>query len=143
MNRSRAPEFFSALPLLAVATLVLNDHVLKAAFHNALTGKVSDFAGCFFLPLYLSAALAFVTKWSWRRRVAIGATFTVVSFASIKVSTHASFLVTSTLELVSLPLGLGRLHVVSDPTDLLALPMIALAVLHARRSHACPAAPSS
>ncbi len=39
MTRSRAPEFFSVLPALAVLALIINDHVLKATFHNALTGK--------------------------------------------------------------------------------------------------------
>ena len=39
--------------LLAIGLLVLNDHVLKDAFHNALTGKLSDFAGMAFFPLLL------------------------------------------------------------------------------------------
>jgi hypothetical protein len=54
-RRLDAPEFFSACPLLAVALLGVNDAVLKLAFHNAITGKLSDFAGCFFLPLFTSA----------------------------------------------------------------------------------------
>lgn len=136
---TRAPEFFSRTPLLAVATLALNDHVFKGAFHNALTGKLSDFAGCFFLPLYCSAVLAFATKWSWHVRVAIGAALTAVLFASIKSSSLASHWVTSTLENVSVPLGIGPLHVVSDATDLVALPMILLAVVYARRSNTCAA----
>ena len=41
------------VPLLAIGLLVLNDHVLKDAFHNAVTGKLSDFAGMAFFPLLL------------------------------------------------------------------------------------------
>jgi hypothetical protein len=33
------------LLLVLVGVLLLNDYVLKAAFHNWLTGKLSDFAG--------------------------------------------------------------------------------------------------
>jgi hypothetical protein len=35
--------------------LLLNDLILKQQFHNGLTGKVSDFAGLFILPLFLTA----------------------------------------------------------------------------------------
>lgn len=44
------PAFIAALVLL-----VVNDHVLKAQFGNALTGKLSDFAGLFALAYFLSA----------------------------------------------------------------------------------------
>ena len=67
----RASEFLSPLPLAAVVLLVANDHVFKGAFHNTLTGKMSDFAGCFFLPLYVSGVLAFVTRWPLNARCAV------------------------------------------------------------------------
>ena len=35
--------------------LLLNDFVLKQQFHNGLTGKLSDFAGLFVFPLFLTA----------------------------------------------------------------------------------------
>lgn len=38
----------------AVTILLLNDFVLKDIFHNWFTGKLSDFAGVFFLPLFLT-----------------------------------------------------------------------------------------
>lgn len=44
------PAFIAAL-----VVLVVNDHVLKAWFGNALTGKLSDFAGLFALAYFLSA----------------------------------------------------------------------------------------
>lgn len=41
--------------LLALLLLLLNDWLLKPAFHNDLTGKLSDFAGLFAFPFFLSA----------------------------------------------------------------------------------------
>lgn len=139
----RAPEFFAPAPLFGVAVLLLNDHVFKSAFHNTLTGKLSDVAGCFFLPLYVSAVLALLTNLRWQHRVASGAALTALLFTSIKISAHASEVVTSSLEVLSQPLGIARLHVVADPTDLIALPMVVVAILFARRSHACTAALSN
>jgi len=38
---------------VAMAVMLLNDLVLKATFHNALTGKLSDFSGVFVFCLFL------------------------------------------------------------------------------------------
>jgi hypothetical protein len=43
--------------LAAVAALLINDWYLKQTYHNQLTGKLSDFAGLFALPFFLSALL--------------------------------------------------------------------------------------
>lgn len=45
----------SKLFLLGLVVLVLNDHYFKLAYPNWFTGKISDFAGLFVLPLFLSA----------------------------------------------------------------------------------------
>lgn len=45
-----SPGFLAGLCLL-----LLNDFLLKQQFHNELTGKLSDFAGLFILPLFLAA----------------------------------------------------------------------------------------
>lgn len=136
-GKTRAPEFFSTAPLLAVALLTVNDHFLKAAFHNALTGKLSDFAGCFFLPLYVSAMLAFVTRWALERRLLAGALVTLAIFVPVSVSRAAADFVCRAVELVSIPLGIGVQRIASDPTDLIALPMIILAIHYARKVSPC------
>lgn len=41
--------------LLGLFLLLLNDFYLKSCFHNALTGKLSDFAGLFIFPLFYVA----------------------------------------------------------------------------------------
>jgi len=40
--------------IICVFTLILNDWYFKTAFHNSLTGKLSDFAGLFAFPYFLS-----------------------------------------------------------------------------------------
>lgn len=45
----------SRIFLLGLVVLVLNDHYFKLAYPNWFTGKVSDFAGLFILPIFLSS----------------------------------------------------------------------------------------
>lgn len=127
------PEFFGVAPLFAVAVLAVNDAWLKQAFHNALTGKLSDLAGCFALPLFTSALLS-LAGLHLRARVVIGAVATTVLFGAIKVSAAAAALVCEVLGPLARALGIaGPLHIVADPTDLIALALVPLAVLYARR----------
>ncbi|MCU0698186.1 MAG: hypothetical protein MUC96_16905 [Myxococcaceae bacterium] len=129
---ANAPEFFAPLPLLSMVVLAVNDHVLKARFHNALTGKLSDVAGCFALPLFIAALLA-----GWlapARRALVGAVVTVLLFGAIKSSQAASDALMDALTPLAHALGLGaRLHVIADPSDLVALVMVPLALAWARR----------
>jgi len=46
--------FWSPGFLIALAVLVINDHVLKYEFHNSITGKLSDIAGLFLFPIFFS-----------------------------------------------------------------------------------------
>ncbi|MES2131730.1 MAG: hypothetical protein V4506_05225 [Bacteroidota bacterium] len=43
--------------LIGLLVLILNDFYFKYHFHNALTGKLSDVAGLFIFPLFISALL--------------------------------------------------------------------------------------
>lgn len=139
----RASEFLSPVPLAAVALLAANDHVFKGAFHNAITGKVSDFAGCFFLPLYVSAVLAYLTRWPLQRRLLIGAAATVALFVPIKLWGGAAAAVARAMDVLAVPAGIGPSRIIADPTDLIAVPMVFLAVLYAERMNArCAASPS-
>ena len=49
------PYFIHPVPLSAVILLAFNDHYLKRHHPFFLTGKLSDFAGIFFFPLFLCA----------------------------------------------------------------------------------------
>ena len=67
-------DLLTSVPfLLSLGVLALNDFVLKGAYGNALTGKLSDFAGLFAFSLFLCA---FVPPRRWSCVVLAGAWFT-------------------------------------------------------------------
>lgn len=45
----------TSMYLIALLTLLINDHFLKELYGGALTGKLSDFAGLFAMALFISA----------------------------------------------------------------------------------------
>lgn len=105
---------------LALALLVLNDHVLKGAgiLPGWLTGKLSDFAGLIVAPVLLSAMLR--ARDARRRALAfliVGGWFTAVKL--VPAAASASIAAASML-------GLDWTIVV-DPTDLVALSVLPLA----------------
>lgn len=125
------------ITLVALALLLLNDHVLKAAFPGFWTGKLSDAAGLTFFPVVLAFALG-------ARRapaVAAAAAATALTFAAVKISGEACDRYAEGLGLaqwlvrvpfwalrgVELP-SPGHAVVAQDPTDLLALPFVGIGV---------------
>ncbi len=130
------PELTSPLPLAAVALLAMNDHLLKRAWPGVVTGKLSDLAGCFVLPLFISAVLALATSSPPRRRLTVGVVATVLFFAALKLSPSVAGGVARTLDAAWAPLGRGGGRVAADPTDLVALPFALLAFVWGSRIHA-------
>jgi outer membrane protein assembly factor BamB len=110
----------SPLWWLALALLVLNDHLLKhsGVFPGALTGKLSDVAGLVVAGPLLAALLAA------RRERTVALAFAAVGavFAAINLSPS---LARAWEELTAL--GGMRWRVWCDPTDLLALPALVVA----------------
>ncbi len=79
------------IALAALATLAVNDHLLKARFGNAVTGKLSDVAGMIFFPLLFASlvelALRLVRVSVSYRRLLIGSVVSVaLVFAGINLS---------------------------------------------------------
>lgn len=136
-----APEFFGAVPLMAVALFALNNGVLKGAFPGIVTGKLSDLLICFFLPLFVSALLARVSRLEAGTRVACGIALTAAIFVAVKTSATASHLLDHDIAWLLQPFGLRSAPNRVDVTDLCALPMLAVAWVHARRSTGAQAAP--
>lgn len=130
-------EFCAPLPLAAVTLLAVNDHWLKAAFHNAVTGKLSDISGCFFLPLFVSALLELTTELLPKARLLLGASVTTVLFTCVSTSRVAADFVCAALAPVGALFGLHGYRIACDPTDLIALPCVALSVVYGlqRTSH--------
>jgi hypothetical protein len=108
MSERRERDLLHPIALLAIATLIVNDRFLKAAWPSWWTGKLSDVAGMLFFPLLLSAVLG-------HRRACVIAT--MVAFALIKTWPPATAACEHVLGLFN-----GDVVIVRDPTDLLALP---------------------
>jgi hypothetical protein len=138
------------VPVGAILLLLMNDHVWKRAYGAAWTGKLSDVAGLVFFPLLVQAAWEIVMLGRWRgpsRRVLeLAVVATVLCFAAIKLWVPAGEVYRVGLALLQWPvraltaiLGdaplprLARVSLVRDPTDLFALPAVAVAVLIGRR----------
>ena len=112
--------------LLSIALLLLNDHVLKATVPSWLTGKLSDFAGLFFFPILLTTLLAFPLerlRLAPRRIMVASCAITATWFSLIKTVPFAN----EVTELFATRLLGLPAQIIRDPTDLFALPMIALA----------------
>jgi hypothetical protein len=143
---SLRPRLFTRpWPVLACALLAVNDHLLKGSgmLPGWVTGKLSDLAGMFFAPLLLAELWLLV--WPARspegvnRRLGVSALLVGMSFSAINLSVTASTLYERVVGWVVAPVGL-RLGNVVDPTDLVALPMIGLALWYGRvRTPRCSA----
>ncbi len=144
------------LVIASVGLLVMNDHWAKALWPGVVTGKLSDFAGLLFFPFLLQAAWellhALLRKpWSPSQRVlSVAAIVTAAVFAAVKLWPPAAELyriafgtarwpldaLVASLRGQALP-GWSKVCVTRDPTDLVALLSIAVAlVLGTRRSPA-------
>lgn len=119
--------------LVAVGVLVLNDHFLKAAFPGFVTGKLSDFAGLAFFPLFLQAGMEWLGAPVSRRVLLASCVATAAVFAGVKTVPvmHTAYEVG--LGLLQLPFRAlaggsgGRVALQMDATDLIALPAVGLA----------------
>lgn len=106
--------------LAGLALLLLNDFLLKPLFHNALTGKLSDFAGLFVFPLFWAALVPRL-----RRHIYLA---TAALFAVWK-SAHSQPLVEAWNGLHLIPLGRTV-----DATDLVALCVLPASYLYGLRA---------
>lgn len=125
MHDRAAHKAFSALThpatFAAVATLLVNDHLLRRLWPSWLTGKLGDFAWLFCAPLALAAALTLLLprRLAGRERLAGGLAFVAVGGVFALAKTWPAFhaLVVAAAEAVfRFPVGWRR-----DPTDLAAL----------------------
>jgi hypothetical protein len=119
-------ELGGVAPLAAIGLLLFNDHYGKRAFHNALTGKLSDVAICFLLPLLLAAGFGLVGWANVRARVLVAAVLSAVLFTALELSDGAGVV------FVHIMAKLGRRAILTrDVTDLVALTFVPLSAAYA------------
>ncbi|PKQ25128.1 MAG: hypothetical protein CVT64_11400 [Actinobacteria bacterium HGW-Actinobacteria-4] len=122
--------------LISIAVLVVNDHILKDAYGNWWTGKLSDFAGLIFFPALLAVAFAVVAPRAQFRPLGLASVVTTgVGFAWIKATEIGATAASAVWSLVA-----GPSIILRDPTDFIALPMLAVAVAIAVRVKTRPRA---
>ncbi len=126
-------EAMHPVALLGLAVMVVNDWILKPRLGpSALTGKLSDVAGLAFAPVVLTAAIGLallgaskiglrVDPRLTRRRLIVCIVLTGAVFAAIKLSQRAATWFTTAIGV------LRPAEVYLDRTDLLCLPMLAVA----------------
>lgn len=137
--------------LASVGVLVVNDHWAKAHHPGLVTGKLSDFAGLVFFPLLLQAAWELghvLLRQPWRpsaRVLQVAALGTAVTFAAVKLWGPAAEAYRVGLGVARWPLdalaaslggtafpALSRVSLTQDPTDVVALVAVGLALYAGR-----------
>lgn len=120
--------FIHPIPLAAVTMMALNDHWLKYEYPSWWTGKLSDFAGVFYLPIFLLALRVFIRQLLGKEDP-VGKSLTKLNFWAavlftdlllilVKLSApFARFVETAFAE------SLFRIQIIQDPSDLIALSM--------------------
>lgn len=100
--------------IVCLVLLMVNDFYLKATFHNVFTGKLSDLCGLFIFPIFWSALFP-----QYKLRVFILSAFLFIywksEYASPFIGLFSNYIFT--------------IRRIIDPTDLIALPVLALAWL--------------
>ena len=131
------------VPLVALAVLLLNDHVLKAAAPGWVTGKLSDVAGLAFFPFLLLAVRDVVTRRAPTVKGAqVAAALTALVFAAVKLSAAARDVYVDVVGLLRFPVDVlvggvaapVRVVVQPDATDVWTVLACAAVVLVVRRT---------
>ncbi|MCG5444646.1 hypothetical protein NIE79_002804 [Micromonospora sp. NIE79] len=109
--------------VFALVLLLVNDHVLKAAFPGPVTGKLSDVAGLVLAPPLVAVLLTLLVPRLPSRAAAVAGLVAVgAGFAVVKSSGYAAELASSAWTVLA-----GPSLVRADWTDLLTLPALGLA----------------
>lgn len=162
MTRNPAPGWalFHPVTLAALATLAVNDHVLKRVCPGIVTGKLSDFAGVVLLPLLLHALLELTAAYVRRKPLTAAAgdrallmcvAVALLMFALPEVWPPAELVYRFGLAALRWPFralwalasgdalpALRPVRATADVSDLLALPMGFVAFRIGQRARSAP-----
>lgn len=144
---ARALPITHPVALVAITVLIVNDHVLKAAFASWWTGKLSDVAGLVFFPLFLLGlfSLGRTTIRPWMSIAACASTAMV--FTLVKVWPPANEVYRVGLGTLQWPVrslwmlahghalpAIAKVGLAMDASDLIALPAVLVAYAVGRRN---------
>lgn len=122
------------LPLAGLLLMAINDHALKPRFPGWWTGKLSDVGVLLYFPALLVSAIAYA-RWAlglrWRptrRGVLIAAVFSGLALSAINLSPALAELYVRLLRAIDVVGFAAGYRYVCDPSDLLALVVLPLAV---------------
>jgi len=113
------------LSIIALLVVVVNDFLIKASpYAGLVSGKVSDFAGMYFLPFLLAdLVLMFSSSMRNAQGIVLGAMLVAAaSVVAIKLSPEIGGLCVDGFALAGV-----KARFISDPTDLFSLAMLPLA----------------
>ncbi|MES2802138.1 MAG: hypothetical protein V4654_06570 [Bdellovibrionota bacterium] len=123
MNSFKPIDFFiHPLPLIAVVLTAVNDHYFKYQFPGLLTGKLSDFTGLFYFPLFVCAMVVLLMRlyrkdFVFNRGLLLTAIIlTDVVFCLFKLNSGVKDLFVQWFSQYVFTIAVD-----SDPTDLIAL----------------------
>ncbi len=133
-QRPFSEPFFRLPVLAAVLGFAVNNFYLKSLYPGWWTGKVSDCAAAFFLPLFIAALIARLLPRLGFARFYYGTAITVLLFLSVKASRLGSELLNAAIDGCTVWSGLHLRTNLADPTDLIALPLCGLALKYARQA---------
>ena len=109
----------SPLFIFGLLLLLANDFLLKPFFHNSVTGKLSDIAGLFILPIFLTAFFSKARIWIY------AVVFVLFCFWK---STYSEVIIDAWNQI--LPIHITR---IPDLTDLFALAILPASYLYTSR----------
>ena len=116
---SKLNFFIHPIPLTTVVLLGINDHYLKYQYPGFITGKLSDFLGLFYFPLFVSALVLIATLYrvAFTKKLLVTAIIaTDIVFCALKLNPFLS-----EHFVVFFSKNFFAISVKSDPTDLIAL----------------------
>ncbi len=131
---NRINFFIHPLPLAAVLIMALNDHLLKYHFPGIITGKLSDFSGVFYLPIFLLALITTIDEALGLKRFNISSSW---ALGAILFKDLLMFLVKLSPSSCRVIEGFFDNHIfpiylTPDPTDLVSVIVNPLTYFHLR-----------
>lgn len=119
------PFLTKPFTLFTIVLLLINDHYLKQRYANVLTGKISDFCGLYFFPLFILALITIFCRLLQKkstklyqpniRLLLVIALLTYILFAGLQTSESFAGLYESVMYILGFPSKVTR-----DTSDLIA-----------------------